>query len=265
MIPFDNLQTKCSNLQFIFVKLCFTVLDPKDYKTLKSFPYIQMNEKGNGSDVDFDFNPEPTLRTSKQLKGHNFVNEIRNLYENVMKIKTADARFYITDKDGNDNYYDVTEPTDEEERNERNSRGYVYKKPVVEPVGLTTARNEFSERLQDNLKKYSIKSNEMLNNYAISKNYVNNYDSMFQMYRTHVSPVVAIPFRYNRLNHLPVNPLLGVLLSNYGYYVQSGNGLPNYYRNLYGFAANQIYNDGLVGNAASQRSYKAYYDTDADN
>ncbi|KAI8420589.1 hypothetical protein MSG28_007837, partial [Choristoneura fumiferana] len=82
----------------------------------------------------------------------------------------------LKDKEGNDNYYDVTESTDEEERNERNSRGYVYKKPVVEPVGLTTARNEFSKRLQDNLKQYNIKSNDMLNNYAISKNYVNNYD-----------------------------------------------------------------------------------------
>ncbi|XP_047996301.1 probable cyclin-dependent serine/threonine-protein kinase DDB_G0292550 [Leguminivora glycinivorella] len=136
--------------------------------------------------------------------------------------------------------YEVTEPADVREL-----------KPEANSL---SNENEYSNKFVNNLSKYNIENDDSLNNYARSTRTL-RYKKML-----YPSPVPLIPFRYNTLNHLPVDSLLAVLLSNYGFYLHGFYGLPNNYKNLYGYSAsNNIHNNKPFG------SYKIYSDTDSSN
>lgn len=115
-------------------------------------------------------------------------------------------------------------------------------------VLLNTGKKNQTNTLQTILSKYNIYSNDKLKNYEASRR--------TQM---HFLPVqLNTPKRNrNRQNNLPVDPLIAVLLSNYGVYLPQFYKANNGYKNLYGHLAfHNIHNNNPTGN------YKLFSDTD---
>lgn len=148
------------------------------------------------------------------------------------------------------NTYEVTEDTDklfnEGEDETSNVTGYQYTQPIETNHNITS-------NLYEILSKYNINSQDKLQNYDLSlRHRVQN--PLATVHR------VPIPYRYNSLNHLPVDPLLAVFLSNYGLYLPSLYGIKSNYNNLYGYlASNNIHNNKPFG------LYKIFSDTDSWN
>nr|XP_021193316.2 uncharacterized protein LOC110378406 [Helicoverpa armigera] len=145
--------------------------------------------------------------------------------------------------------YEVTEDTDKDfptEDNTTTEYGYEYKSRTNKPQNLTSTFYQI-------LSKYNINNDDNLQNYDLSlRNKVQN--AKRAAYR------IPLPYRYNSLDHLPVDPLLAVFLSNYGFYLPSLYGINANYNNLYGYlASNNIHNNKPFG------LYKIFSDTDSWN
>uniref|UniRef100_A0A2A4JSZ7 Uncharacterized protein n=1 Tax=Heliothis virescens TaxID=7102 RepID=A0A2A4JSZ7_HELVI len=145
--------------------------------------------------------------------------------------------------------YEVTEDTDKAlsaEDNTTTEYGYEYKPPTNKPQNLTSTFDQI-------LSKYNINTDDNLQNYDLSlRNKVQNTPRT--AYR------IPLPYRYNSMDHLPVDPLLAVFLSNYGFYLPSLYGIKANYNNLYGYlASNNIHNNKPFG------LYKIFSDTDSWN
>ncbi|XP_062525205.1 uncharacterized protein LOC110385287 isoform X1 [Bombyx mori] len=141
----------------------------------------------------------------------------------------------------NERTYEVTEDTelDQNVGTTNNPLNYIHEKPEND---LREGSLNTTAKLQDILSKYGININDDLPNYALSR-------------RLTRSMPIKMP-RYN--NHLPLDPLLAVYLSNYGHYLPGVYGLNNKYYNLYGYlASNNIHNNRPFG------SYKIFSDTDS--
>ncbi|CAB3227458.1 unnamed protein product [Arctia plantaginis] len=150
------------------------------------------------------------------------------------------------------NRYEVEEPEEDTDNHQDADQdtleqgfGYDYTPPL--PQNLN-----FSSTLINILSKYNIKTDEKLQNYDLSR-----------QRKAKIPFVPEISYsrhRYNSLNHLPVDPLLAVFLSNYGFYIPSLYGIKSNYNNLYGYlASNNIHNNRPFG------LYKIFSDTDSWN
>lgn len=165
------------------------------------------------------------------------------------------------DKKENDdlNLYKVTEDStevlgDDASENKKRS-GYFYPPPTSSLNYLT--QNNITDKFLDILSRHNIKPEDELPNYTISrKNKIQGPTNAFMF--------IPIPLRvlpqFNNLKQLSVDPLLAVLMSNYGYYFPGSYGIHSRYRNLYGhLASNNIHNNKPFG------SYKIFSDTDSSN
>ncbi|XP_045767445.1 uncharacterized protein LOC123868843 [Maniola jurtina] len=117
-------------------------------------------------------------------------------------------------------------------------------------------KNNLTASLLEILANYNIRTSDNLRNYDISlrQNSRNSYNPDFAF----ASVPLKVPIRYNNPNHLLVDPLLAVFLSNYGHYLPSLFGIHGGYNNLYGYlASNNIHNNKPFG------AYKIFSDTDS--
>ncbi|XP_046967312.1 uncharacterized protein LOC124535229 [Vanessa cardui] len=142
--------------------------------------------------------------------------------------------------------------TDENNFKSSVSNGYRYERPKL----VTKQKNNLTSSLFNILANYNIRTDDKLPNYALSlRQNSRNLDSNDFVYM-HVP--IKIPFKYNSPNHLPIDPLLAVFLSNYGHYMPRQYGFQRRYENLYGYlASNNIHNNNPYG------SYKIFSDTDS--
>ncbi|XP_063374473.1 uncharacterized protein LOC134662132 [Cydia amplana] len=212
----------------------------QDPLLLKSKPSDVLNKRTVKSNIN--------RRASKLIWD---VSSTKDLIMNALttpepSIKTQETEKSIKNINVTNNNYEVTEPSN------------------VQELGLEAndLRNEYTNKFDHLLSKYNIKNDDRLNNYARSmlRHKKMLYPSNESLYPSNAFPVSLIPVRYNSLNHLPVDPLLAVLLSNYGFYLHGFYGLQNNYKNLYGYSAsNNIHNNKPFG------SYKIYSDTDSSN
>ncbi|VVC90499.1 unnamed protein product, partial [Leptidea sinapis] len=153
--------------------------------------------------------------------------------------------------------YAVTEDEDEQitNSNQRNiineDNGYIYETPKSE-----LSSNDLTNTFIKILSNYNIRSSDKLPNYSLSLRQ-NSRNSPKNDYTYFYIPI-KVPLKYNNPNHLLVDPLLAVFLSNYGYYLPGNYGIQSNYRNIYGYgASNNIHNNKPFG------SYKLFSDTDA--
>lgn len=147
------------------------------------------------------------------------------------------------------NRYEVEEDIDNnqdiEKDNIEEGFGYDYSPPVAQNLN-------FSSTLIKILSKYNIKADDHLQNYDLSR--------QRKVKVPFVPEISHFRYRYNSLNHLTVDPLLAVFLSNYGFYIPSLYGIKSNYNNLYGYlASNNIHNNRPFG------LYKIFSDTDSWN
>ncbi|XP_063634669.1 uncharacterized protein LOC134805280 [Cydia splendana] len=210
-----------------------TELNNRDSILLKSKPSDVLNKRTVKSNIN--------RRASKLIWDISSTNDLimNALTTPKPGIKTPEIENSINYRNVTYNNYEVTEPSN------------------VQELGLEAndLHNAYTNKFDHLLSKYNIKNDDRLNNYARS---MLRHKKM--LYPSNVSPVPLIPIRYNSLNHLPVDPLLAVLLSNYGFYLHGFYGLQNNYKNLYGYSAsNNIHNNKPFG------SYKIYSDTDSSN
>ncbi|XP_059045703.1 uncharacterized protein LOC131841406 [Achroia grisella] len=138
---------------------------------------------------------------------------------------------------------------------EHNNNKYVYPIPKIK---LSTSNNSNLKSFNNTLSEYNIENPDKLSNYALSR-LGRNYERKKHQ-NVYIPFSIPYGYGYNSRNHLPVNPLLAVFLSNYGYYLPSLYGLHNNYRNLYGYlASHNIHNNLPFG------YYKIFSDTDSSN
>ncbi|CAH0583304.1 unnamed protein product [Chrysodeixis includens] len=221
----------------------------------RKFPHTSSNV--GDSSIPIAFKKKENIREAKLLS-----KQAPDFYEdNIIELPQAEIEI-IVDKTETDtstnkmvssdtrNTYEVTEDTDKlfnkGEDETSNDTGYQYTQPIETNHNLTSNFYEI-------LSKYNINSEDQLSNYDLS------------LQRKAQNPLtkehrVPIPYRYNSLNHLPVDPLLAVFLSNYGLYLPSLYGIKSNYNNLYGYlASNNIHNNKPFG------LYKIFSDTDSWN
>lgn len=197
---------------------------------------------------------DKNVRKSKKITLENNINDI-NKHSDQTKEVFMDLKQESTNKktvEANDSY-EVTENPEtiyiSKAEPSQNHHGYIYKPPKQDS---NVTKSNPTETLSKILSKYNLNSKDELQNYAISR--------VSSAQNTLKSNLPDVPFKVSSFNYLPVNPLLAVLLSNYGYYLPGAFGIRNNYRNLYGYlASNNIHNNKPFG------SYKIYSDTDSYN
>lgn len=182
-----------------------------------------------------------------------------NDVKNIIVLPETNSKIFFNEKQINTtndpstvaestNTYEVTEDNDKfldpDENEPTEDTGYQYIPPTEEHLNLTS-------KFYKILSKYNINSGDKLQNYDFSlKHKVRNSLTDVNKF--------PLPNRYNSLNHLPVDPLLAVFLSNYGFYLPSLYGIKSNYNNLYGYlASNNIHNNKPFG------LYKIFSDTDS--
>ncbi|XP_041988958.1 uncharacterized protein LOC121740352 [Aricia agestis] len=178
-------------------------------------------------------NNDITYRRGKKLEfAPTVLNIVSDKYENTNKI----------DKENNSTGYEVTENSTEE---------FAEQNTVTREHNYDAERgNNFTNNLLKILSNYKIRADDVLPNYALSLKQESPKSNGYVYMR--------LPYRYNSLNHAPVDPLLAVFLSNYGYYLPGLFGYQRNYKNLYGYSAsNNIHNNKPFG------AYKIFADTDS--
>ncbi|KAJ0178019.1 hypothetical protein K1T71_006892 [Dendrolimus kikuchii] len=241
--------------------------------------YIVCSVNNKAEDVEYHENDKDTYKTeiSNEIKAllpkitrkakdilseKSFGNKLasENGLKSYSNIDTIDDKL-ISDENvlrkASSNVYEVTErlpsiihPVKDVSDNTEQVE-YFYERPQLDKENLT---NNFLNILS----KYNIKVNDKLPNYALSRR--NNDHNRFPTRLMHYPNNLRIPYGYNSLDHLPVDPILAVFLSNYGYYLPGMYGINRDYNNLYGYlASNNMHNNKPFG------LYKIYSDTDSSN
>ncbi|XP_050671606.1 uncharacterized protein LOC126969966 [Leptidea sinapis] len=206
----------------------------------------------NNLDTNYDDDNTPidnlTTRKAKKLYDSN-----DSAVENIIEKYNDKELLKLESK----HTYAVTEDEDEQitNSNQRNiineDNGYIYETPKSE-LSSNVLTNSFIKILSN----YNIRSSDKLPNYSLSLRQ-NSRNSPKNDYTYFYIPI-KVPLKYNNPNHLLVDPLLAVFLSNYGYYLPGNYGIQSNYRNIYGYgASNNIHNNKPFG------SYKLFSDTDA--
>ncbi|XP_053605558.1 homeobox protein 2-like [Plodia interpunctella] len=186
------------------------------------------------------------IKDFKNFKQHHFNTEDK-MNENHQESKNS---YEVIE---HSNYFN-TDGIRKETQNIRNISEYFYQPPKYNDSVLN---NNLTSSFLNILNQYNIKPDDRLTNYILSRK-EKNYSPKHN-YR--ILPIATIiPRTYNNLNHLPVDPLIAVFLSNYGYYFPNYYGQQNSYRNLYGYLAfNNNHNNLPFG------LYKVFSDTDYSN
>lgn len=163
--------------------------------------------------------PHKNFRRAKNL-GSVFNTDSMSISDSSTTVKEDDLTtsknndIYKTPVENMRNVYEVTENPESFDPNAAESKrfedlGYIYGPPKT----LDHPDNSnYVDLLSKTLLKYNIDANDQLQNYALSKRNKNINTAMLNL--------VNIPHRFNSMNHLPVDPLLAVFLSNYGYYLR---------------------------------------------
>lgn len=208
---------------------------------------------------------ELKARKSKAIaensKINNVIDKVFTIDNSLPLYKTDNLQKRFTkedEQDENSKQYKVTEDSIEtlqDDESVTKTSGYSYTPPKL---NLNYPKqNNFTDNFLDILSRHNIKPEDELPNYILSR-------------RTKIgSPLHAVMFlpiplrvlpQFNNLKQLSVDPLLAVLMSNYGYYFPGSYGIHSRYRNLYGhLATNNIHNNKPFG------SYKIFSDTDSSN
>ncbi|XP_045496780.1 uncharacterized protein LOC123695104 [Colias croceus] len=182
---------------------------------------------------------ETLRRKAKKMNDKNY-----SAKENLIEDIDANEDTFKMDRKAINDKYAVTEHVDDDVIAE-SSIGEDF--PPLKEVPRHNPTDDFIKILAN----YNIRSSDRLPNYALSR-----------QNSRHSNKFIYMPLRiaegFNSPNHLLVDPLLAVFLSNYGYYLPGLYGITGNYRNLYGYvAANNIHNNQPFG------SYKIYSDTDS--
>ncbi|KAJ8719257.1 hypothetical protein PYW07_016813 [Mythimna separata] len=246
----NNLVQRLSNTKSDFrdFKESFEVLNEKSFEIVAAADETEEKDKKI-------INNEETTRTAKKVRNQDADYSILNNLEPP----NSNAKTSVTSEEKTNNEvitatatskaYEVTEDTDKlatENNYIKENVGYQYDTPTDENQNLTSSFYEI-------LSKYNINSEDKLQNYDLSLQRKAQTLSE-RPYR------VPLPHGFNNLNHLPVDPLLAVFLSNYGFYLPSLYGIKANYNNLYGYlASNNIHNNKPFG------LYKVFSDTDSWN
>ncbi|CAH3996628.1 unnamed protein product [Pieris brassicae] len=192
-----------------------------------------------------DFHPKDShFHTEDEQSFHNLKNEhdepstVKPSNRMAKKI-TKSAINEIVDSNEK-NTYEITEDVAGEQSN------------IILEQYQPTEQNPTNDFLKI-LSNYNIRTSDKLPNYSLSLRQ-NSRQSPGKDF-IYINVPVRIPLRYNSPDHLPVDPLIAVLLSNYGHYLPGYYGVHGNYQNLYGYSAsNNIHNNKPFG------SYKIYSD-----
>ncbi|XP_049871034.1 uncharacterized protein LOC126370256 [Pectinophora gossypiella] len=228
----------------------------------------QGDDKSNIKLLPIETSTEISVRKAKKIDTTDFVSEFPDNFVNSKEQNVnIESKYTIKQnipsatqslKEDNVRSYEVTENSEIKdffypETNNIIRSGYIYKAPVANKM---VSNSNITGMFLDILDKYKIHKNDNLQNYAKSR--------IASVQKSVPPQVIYLPLplkvlhRYNSLNHLPVDPMLAVLLSNYGIYLPYSYGLHNNYRNLYGYlASNNIHNNLPFG------PYKVFADTDS--
>lgn len=216
-------------------------------------------EKITLEDTTSNFKTQLNYFKSKQQRRAKLIENLNLVTSENTKIDGANYQKTKDTKDKNDivdstTTYAVKENLEEEKPSASTQKVFFSK--GSETPKTVNGKNNLTANLLDILANYNIRIGDNLRNYDISlrqnSRNSNNQDFIF------VPVPIKLPVRYNNANHLPVDPLLAVFLSNYGHYVPSLYGIHSGYNNLYGYlASNNIHNNKPFG------SYKIFSDTDS--
>ncbi|CAK1579781.1 unnamed protein product [Parnassius mnemosyne] len=211
-------------------------------------------------------------RTSKDISSkafYNVVNDVISIQNktrpNSMDAVTQQGDIYKAKLDSNK--YEVNEDNEDEEFLKGDGSNFNVNKDLDNlyytvnktfPVDRDNNKNYFTSKLLNILSNYNIRVNDVLPNYELSRETTRRSPPKQEFLLLPIP--IRYSSRYNNLNHVTVDPLLAVFLSNYGYYIPGQYGLHNNYQNLYGYlASNNIHNNKPFG------SYKIFADTDSSN
>lgn len=226
---------------------------------LVSPPY---KEKITLEDTTSDLETKINYIKSKQQRKGKLIENLNHVSLQNAKIdgrKNNQKTDETKDRNGNidsETTYAVKENLEEENPSASNQKLIYNKESDTAKTTTVNTKNNLTANLLDILANYNIRIGDNLRNYDISlrenSRNSNNHDYIF------IPVPIKLPARYNNANHLPVDPLLSVFLSNYGHYIPSLYGIHSGYNNLYGYlASNNIHNNKPSG------SYKIFSDTDS--
>lgn len=222
----------------------------KNHKTLDADYHNNNDDNVNKTDAT---NETKHMLNKSERKGKKMPVSGENIL--ISSDKTDKKAEENESRKASSNLYEVTELTPSisqtaKDHNENTQQmGYFYESPRFDESNLT---NKFLNILS----KYNIMVNDKLPNYALSRR--NKGHNRLPTRLMHYPNDLRIPYGYNSLNHLPVDPILAVFLSNYGYYLPGLYGINRNYMNLYGYlASNNIHDNKPFG------LYKINSDTDS--
>ncbi|CAG4966987.1 unnamed protein product [Parnassius apollo] len=201
------------------------------YNVVNDIASTQNKTKPNSVDVDTQ---QKEVYKNKNIDSNEYEVTENNEYEEFLK---GDESNFNINKDLDNQYYTINK---------------------MFPANRGNDENDFTSKLLNILSNYNIRVNDVLPNYELSRETTRRSPPKQEFL------LLPIPIRYssrhNSLNHVTVDPLLAVFLSNYGYYLPGQYGSHNNYQNLYGYlASNNIHNNKPFG------SYKIFADTDSSN
>ena len=203
--------------------------------------------------ISNDFDQQAVSKDKQKIRKAKKIDEITLPKINSVNIIKSKSNQETTKISSN---YEVTEDTkevDKQNEDKETKFGYFYAKPKAE-IKRREEKNNLTKNLFSILADYNIRTSDQLPNYAISlRQNSRNSDHDY----VYMQVPLRIPLSYNSLNHIPVDSLLAVFLSNYGQYLPGLYGFQRNYNNLYGYlASNNIHNNKPFG------SYKIFSDTD---
>ncbi|XP_013191151.1 uncharacterized protein LOC106135407 [Amyelois transitella] len=219
----------------------------------------------NESDIDKfskKISDQNTIRKPKAIKSDTIIaksvihSQDRNLESELNGYLKKDIKDLV-DKQETKNTYEVIEDIDQFNTNIEKSNDKTKETNRYEnfDTDKNNPQKNFTSSFLDILNRNNIKPVDQSTNYIESR--YNRLIIPKQNYMFLQIPL-TVPQRYNSPNHLPIDPLVAVFLSNYGYYLPNYYGQRNNYRNLYGYlASNNNHNNLPFG------MYKIFSDTDS--
>ncbi|CAK1541218.1 unnamed protein product [Leptosia nina] len=211
-------------------------------------PGSHFNEKELDRDPDGNIDENKVINENEdKLSFNRKAKTIPSQFVNNEVIKTSDIK--QNDDVKTNNEYKVNEENTDVTGEQSNI--------IVNENYQTHERNPTKDFLKI-LSNYNIRSSDKLPNYSLSLRQNSRHSPSKDF--IYINVPIKLPLSYNSPNHLLVDPLIAVLLSNYGYYLPGYYGVNGKYQNLYGYsAANNIHNNKPFG------SYKIFSDTDSYN
>lgn len=181
--------------------------------------------------------------------------ETSSVEDNSLRPTIDDHKYTKTEK--LDKYNEEKEAVNDlvsEQTKVQDTTGYTYDPPPVKENESIELENEFNNLFLEILSKYGINREDKLSNYELSRQpqkfaHQNLRDSQNILYLP--VPITHLPYHgHNSPYYVPVNPLLALFLSNFGYHLPGYhlNRVNGKYTNLYGnLASNNVHNNQPLG------------------